>query len=615
MSAVATVFSGLVLALSIIWATSFQASASQPELLEGKILEETLETELLEPYQDETYDERIRLFDSTIVINQDGSVTVTEKIEYLPPYEKHGIYRYIPLRYPDPPFVKSTPLKDVSVTLGDGQPHPFQLYTEEGNTTLKIGDPDATFNEPRTYVITYTADRAVTKTNQVARLIWDITGEGWDFPISQTRATVISEVGEFSTIDCYTGSFGHDDELCEYSLGPSNTSAGFTYDHTIFYGDNMTVDLYLGPDNIIQVPGTLQQQTTWFRDNWPVFVLFLPILIMGGAWYRWGRDYVYYTEPIIPDERKPSHLQPPFTKQRVPFVYEPFTDITPGQAGAILDEKVDNQDVIAEILDLARKKYIKIMGIYKNEQQKQKGKLKDYSFVKMKEADNSLPDYQKYLMDQIFKGGKKERLVSKMKGSFSTAFSQTKSKIVKSTKTLGWFTRNATADQAGGFMLGLFLVIGSLALSIFYASISQTWWWIGLPILQAAPALLAGWNMPQKTAKGSAMMSRVRGLKKTIEYGKWREEIKEKRLFIDEVLPFAIATGVIDQLTKDMKDLSIPEPEYVSGFTTNSAAWANTLNSFSSAASSSLSYNPSSSSSSGGGFSGGGGGGGGGGSW
>ena len=143
-------------------------------------------------------------------------------------------------------------------------------------------------------------------------------------------------------------------------------------------------------------------------------------------------------------------------------------------------------------------------------------------------------------------------------------------------------------------------------------------WPLPLLIIQLPFGLYLAWQMPQKTARGRNLFLQARGLKYTINTGKWREKIKEKNLFIEEVLPFAVSLGVVSQLAKHMEQLNIKPPEYLQ--TSNLAAWstANFVSNFSNEVGSTLSYNPSSSSSgsgSGGGSSGGGGGGGGGGSW
>ncbi len=116
----------------------------------------------------------------------------------------------------------------------------------------------------------------------------------------------------------------------------------------------------------------------------------------------------------------------------------------------------------------------------------------------------------------------------------------------------------------------------------------------------------------------------LKGFHQNLKRGAWRDKIKEKHLFLEEVIPFAIAFGTVKQLAKAMKDLDLQPPDYLESTMIASSldSFAKDLDNFAAATASSIAYNPNSNSSfsssgSGfsGGFSGGGGGGGGGGSW
>jgi len=126
--------------------------------------------------------------------------------------------------------------------------------------------------------------------------------------------------------------------------------------------------------------------------------------------------------------------------------------------------------------------------------------------------------------------------------------------------------------------------------------------------------------MPRRTAWGHSLYRQITGLKFYLNAGKWREEIAEKNLFFEEILPLAISLGVVHKLASDMEALGIEPPEYLNGFT--AAYLVSDLDHFSSSAATNIASSLSgrSSWSGGSGFSGGGGGGGGfggggGGSW
>ncbi len=130
--------------------------------------------------------------------------------------------------------------------------------------------------------------------------------------------------------------------------------------------------------------------------------------------------------------------------------------------------------------------------------------------------------------------------------------------------------------------------------------------------LLSIPTFVCAFQMPRKTPKGYAYYRQAKGLAFYIKKGKWRQEINEKHLFLEEMLPLAISLGVVKKLARDMEDLKVPPPTYMPVHTVH---WASTITDFNTAATSSVAG---ASHSGGSGFSGGSGGGfggGGGGSW
>jgi len=154
------------------------------------------------------------------------------------------------------------------------------------------------------------------------------------------------------------------------------------------------------------------------------------------------------------------------------------------------------------------------------------------------------------------------------------------------------------------------------ALSSFYGNSTP----IVLVVLTVLPTIWLAKSMPRRTAWGYSLYRQIEGLRWYINKGKWREEIAEKHLFLEEILPLAISLGVVRKLSKDMAELGVKPPDYFEGVMMSSLY--TDLNSFCRDSGVILASSPSGKSSwsggsgfSGGGSSGGGFGGGGGGSW
>lgn len=546
-------------------------------------------------------------FDSQITINSDTSMEITETIEFVTTIEKHGIFRYVPNQLKEGWLLRGTPLTVESVTDETGQKHQYEKSWESGNVVLKIGDPDRTFTGKKIYIIKYHVNNGLKEFEGEPELLWDITGSGWDFPIYQATTTITAP-GDITKTACFTGALGSVEQDCVVTV-EGNTLTARTTRNQVGNGSDFTVALRLDPQTTFNPSIEQVQKSRRIRDNWQLAAPLIPILILGWRWWRKGRDYIFYTESVVPGEEnyKPFRLMPIGFRRRTQMVLQPPTDITPAQASLVMNERVTNRDVIAEIIDLARHKVIEIKPVANSK--------KNFEFTLLKPTAK-LPAHQQVLVDKMF-GGKTTVKLTSLKGKFTTTLETVKGMVQKSAVEKGWFKRTPNTSRVWEFIIWAVLNGGLGFLVLMYVSITYNWMLVLAFIVQAVVGFFFAYQAPQKTASGSSVMTQMRGLEKTIRYGTWREKIKEKHLFVDEVLPFAVAFGVVNQLAKDMKELGIPEPEYVHGLVTNQRSWAGALTSFESASSSSLSYSPSSSGSgfSGGGSSGGGGGGGGGGSW
>lgn len=554
------------------------------------------------------------LFSSDITINQNTSLSIKETIQFQTSEEKHGIYRYIPRRYEVDGLNYQTKISRISVTDEKGRNYQVDQTMSGDNLTLKIGDPDQTFSGRKTYVITYQVDDALKRYADHDELYWDITGEGWNFPIEKTIATIHSDQAQINRVACYSGDFGGDNQLCTHSF--TDKSATFTYPQSITYGQNMTVVVGLAQPNQLIFPTPLQKLGRNLRDNVVILVMLIPGAVMGSWWWRKGRDRLFVSPNVFDlDPNQPQTVLLPWSRPRIPFVYEPIKDITPGEAGAMLDESADDADVIAEIIDLARQKYLKIE---RTEKKKLFGKDIDYLFTQLKAVDGKVTPVQKYLYDSLFKSSKTVKL-SSLKGTFYTHMAKAKEMLYAALTDKKMFVTNPKQSKDQALIVAFILSFGGLFI-LFQLLEKGLYLAIPLLIISVAVAFVSALKMPAKTALGSNIAMQAHGLKQTISRGKWREEIKEKQLFIETIFPFALAFGVVDKLTRDMEALKLEPPPYMTSSIAQGVAFNSFVTNFTSQATSSMSYNPNSSSSSGGsgfsgGSSGGGGGGGGGGSW
>lgn len=554
----------------------------------------------------------INNFNSEIVINQDSSITVKETIDVVFNEPRHGIFRYLPVVYRANGESINSKLRIESITDDTGKRYKYETSKTGDDIQIKIGDADVYVEGEKTYVISYRARNIIQRYDEHDELYWNVAGDGWDASILSAQATVRSEFATIENVQCFTGLVGVDSK-CE-SLTHDEASAEFVSGQALGKGKDMTIVVALDNNNSLIFAATNRDLIS---DYWGYPVAFVPFLLMFFFWFKRGRDSrhigdnVYYTPKNAETENVPVFAKREF----IPTVYGPIKELTPAEVGTLADERVDIHDVVAEIVELGRLGYLKIERI------KKKGIFgkEDYVIKRLKDADSSLRDYQSYLHESIFSYGEDgEVKLSELKKKFYTKLESFRQKLYAHLEKQGYFY--ARPDKTRSLWFGIAIVLEVVVFILIIIFFTKTFDF--KPFLLAGvlsiPLFLFAYQMPKKTAKGYALFRQTKGLAFYLKKGKWREEIKEKQLFLDEILPLAISLGVVGKLAKDMQELGVKEPSY---FNAHGAAWASSFNSFNSTASSSMV--PASSSSGGwsggsgfsGGSSGGGFGGGGGGSW
>jgi len=562
-------------------------------------------------------DYTIRRFSSNIVINQDTSLTITETTEADFALAKHGIFRVIPVVYSAHGKTIKARLKILSVTDEKANPYPYKTSRLKQSVKLKIGDPDKAIAGLHTYIIKYQINKVILRYQEHDEVYWNVTGSEWETSIEKASAKIESPFAPIQKVDCFAGKTGSQEKNCLASR--QKETARFATTAPLVWGKDFTIVAALDKNNQLNFPGPIRRIIGFLIDNWGYPAALAPFFIILYFWYKKGRDLKYVEGNIFyrPENRK-TVSTPLFAREHLPLVYSPINGLTPAEVGTIIDERVDVQDVVAEIIELARLGYFKIKKI---EKKKRLGKRIDYLFTKKNKSPKQLKDYQKYLLKKLFADGKTEVLLSSLKNNFYKHLAQFKKDLYSHLACEKIFDGNPEKVILKWFGLyAVFVFFGFLAVIIFATQTtnSSPFFFLFASLL---PAVFLIKNMPRRTAWGHSLFRQTLGLRWYLDKGKWRQEIAEKHLFFQEILPLAISLGVVKKLTQDMAVLNVKSPDY---FVTASPALLYTdLNHFSTQAARSLTASPSPSGSSSwsggsgfsGGSSGGGFGGGGGGSW
>lgn len=241
--------------------------------------------------------EEIHTFHAGIVLASDGTLTITERIVVQAERKaiRRGIFRDIPLRYEDEEGrIQESWLQVASVTR-NGRPEPFTVERNAGVLRIRIGRSDRLL--PRavhTFEIVYrTADQvAFLPTHQ--ELYWNVTGNGWEFPILASSADIRLPEGVAATdVTYYTGTTGSNEQAARMELNDDGNTIRVETLRALGPREGLTIAIAI-PQGSISSPSLATLAGRWFAD----FVrpiagggeAFLVLLYYFAAWLLVGRD-------------------------------------------------------------------------------------------------------------------------------------------------------------------------------------------------------------------------------------------------------------------------------------------------------------------------------------
>ncbi|HEY0302826.1 MAG TPA: DUF2207 domain-containing protein, partial [Rhizomicrobium sp.] len=258
--------------------------------------------------------ERITRFDSDITVARNGTMTVVETIAVHVTGDqiRHGIYRDFPTLYTDRRGIRVRVRFDVMSVTMDGRDAPYATESIGNGVRVKIGDKDTTVAPgPHSYVLTYMTARQIGFFDKFDELYWNVTGNGWIFPIDRASVTIhLPKGARILQSASYTGAQGAD--------GHDATEERLSGD-TIRFVTTRRLDAYEGltvaagfAKGAVAPPSEAERRRDFIVDNASAIVAVLGILALAifyaVSWWQFGRDPRRGT--VIPLFAAPAGLSP-----------------------------------------------------------------------------------------------------------------------------------------------------------------------------------------------------------------------------------------------------------------------------------------------------------------
>ena len=290
--------------------------------------------------------ERILDYHSDITLEDDGSLEVTETITVTSKGRqiRHGIYRDFPTSYTDPYNNRYTVGFQMLSATRDSSPEQFRVENQFNGKRIYLGNPNALVSlGQHVYTISYTTNRQLGFYPDHDELFWNVTGNGWDFPIDAASATVhlpLSIPGARVTLSGFTGPKGSRETRLTWSR--DGDAFQFTGQRALSRHEGLSV-LLMWPKGYIAPPTPSQKIEYFFRDNRGALLLacgfLVTLLYYVTAWSAVGRD--------------PS-------RGVIVALYEPPANLSPAAMRYLMRMGFDDKTFAAAILDMAVRGYLKI---------------------------------------------------------------------------------------------------------------------------------------------------------------------------------------------------------------------------------------------------------------
>lgn len=290
-------------------------------------------------------EERILSYDSQIAIQHDGSLDVTEtiRVEVENVRINHGIYRDFPTRYKGRNGQRIRVGFDLLGTTLDGEDEPNKVESLSNGVRIKIGDADRYVpTGDHTFTIHYHATRMLGRFDGYDELYWNVTGNGWIFPIDRASATItLPTPAGFTQSAAYTGPQGENTGQAEVT---AQSASSISFATTAPLGSYEGLTIAAGfPKGVVAEADAATRLGWWLSDIAPPGIAFAGLLALMAfiwtAYRRAGRDPPEGT--IVP-------------------LFSPPDGLSPAAMRYVVEQKFDDRGFAAALVQAAVKGHVKL---------------------------------------------------------------------------------------------------------------------------------------------------------------------------------------------------------------------------------------------------------------
>lgn len=239
--------------------------------------------------------EVINSFHSVIDLDHDGTMHVTETINVNAEGRdiRHGIFRDFPLTFIDSAGRKATVGFEVESVQRDGEDEAWRQENISGGVRIYIGSNDVLLRPgAHSFQITYRTTRQVRFFDDYDELYWNVTGNGWKFPIEAVTATITLPEGvRQEGLTYFTGALGVQGK--DARVMQEDRDIFFATTRPLGRGEGLTIAVKL-PKGAIAAPSATEERLWFLQDHLDIVIAVTGLLVVLAyylrSWLAVGRD-------------------------------------------------------------------------------------------------------------------------------------------------------------------------------------------------------------------------------------------------------------------------------------------------------------------------------------
>lgn len=282
------------------------------------------------------------------------------------------------------------------------------------------------------------------------------------------------------------------------------------------------------------------------------------LILVGGllafslAWFTRGRD--------------------PHVGVVADYITEPPDSLSPGAAGALVDERAEVRDVLATVMDLGNRGAIAIHESGKDEGVFGIGGKFTHEFELLDRAKATRPFEQRLL--KVMFGGSAESGKRVSMSSFRSQYAKNESRLANGyydeLVEQGYFRESPekTRRRWRGIAIGVPVVIVVTAFIGLSVAGTSTGWIIFVIFAAIVVGLFASalsGRMPAKTREGAEVSAKWRAFRRYLDDIDEREDLEEAKGIFERYLPYAVAFGLEKSFVRKFAAAQVPMPGWFDG--------------------------------------------------